>query len=139
MMKNKMSPDIERAVSFLEKEGVTKLLSVKDAVGMVTNRSLLILVDHSKIAFNSIKRFFMIYLPKPLLLITTDGDQDFPDNAVITYIESGASSASELVTELIQFQNSKKNRLSRMQASVLMAGMMLDTKKLHFASDQSNI
>ncbi len=26
-----MSPDIERAVSFLEKEGVTKLLSVKDA------------------------------------------------------------------------------------------------------------
>ncbi|MDT4524984.1 DHH family phosphoesterase, partial [Pseudomonas aeruginosa] len=55
-------------------------------------------------------------------------DQDFPDNAVITYIESGASSASELVTELIQFQNSKKNRLSRMQASVLMAGMMLDTK-----------
>ncbi|CMV21936.1 DHH family protein [Streptococcus pneumoniae] len=29
---------------------------------------------------------------------------------------------------MIQFQNSKKNRLSRMQASVLMAGMMLDTK-----------
>ena len=28
-----MSPDIERAVSFLEKEGVTKLLSVKDAMG----------------------------------------------------------------------------------------------------------
>ena len=45
------------------------------------------------------------------------------------------SSASELVTELIQFQNSKKNRLSRMQASVLMAGMMLDTKKFHLASD----
>lgn len=42
--------------------------------------------------------------------------------------ESGASSASELVTELIQFQNSKKNRLSKMQASILMAGIMLDTK-----------
>ena len=37
-------------------------------------------------------------------------DQDFPENAAITYIESGASSASELVTELIQFQNSKKIR-----------------------------
>ena len=55
-------------------------------------------------------------------------DEDFPENALITYIESGASSASELVTELIQFQNSKKNRLNKIQASVLMAGIMLDTK-----------
>ena len=60
---DQMSPDIERAVSFLEKEGVTKLLSVKDAMGMVTNRSLLILVDHSKTALTFIKRIFMIYLP----------------------------------------------------------------------------
>ena len=35
----------------------------------------------------------------------------------------------ELVTELIQFQNSKHDVLSKMQASVLMAGIMLDTKK----------
>ena len=65
-----MSPDIHRAIQFLENEGVTKLI----------------------------------------------------------YIESGASSASELVTELIQFQNSKKIRLSRIQASLLMGGIMLDTK-----------
>ena len=53
---------------------------------------------------------------------------------MIAYIESGASSASELVTELIQFQNSKKNRLSKMQASILMAGIMLDTKDFHLES-----
>ncbi|HGW6357503.1 TPA: hypothetical protein ACNHRS_005689, partial [Escherichia coli] len=47
--------------------------------------------------------------------------------ASLTFIESGASSASELVTELIQFQNDKK-RLSKIQASILMAGIMLDTK-----------
>ena len=45
-----MSADIERAVFYLKKEGVTKLLSVKDAIEMVTKRSLLILVDHSKTA-----------------------------------------------------------------------------------------
>ena len=122
-----MSPDIERAVSFLEKEGVTKLLSVKDAMGMVTNRSLLILVDHSKTALTLSKDFYDLFI-QTIVIYHHRRDQDFPDNAVITYIESGASSASELVTELIQFQNSKKNRLSRMQASVLMAGMMLDTK-----------
>ena len=122
-----MSPDIERAVAFLEKEGVTKLLSVKDAMGMVTNRSLLILVDHSKTALTLSKAFYDLFT-QTIVIDHHRRDQDFPDNAVITYIESGASSASELVTELIQFQNSKKNRLSRMQASVLMAGMMLDTK-----------
>lgn len=122
-----MSPDIERAVSFIEKEGVTKLLSVKDAMGMVTNRSLLILVDHSKTALTLSKEFYDLFT-QTIVIDHHRRDQDFPDNAVITYIESGASSASELVTELIQFQNSKKNRLSRMQASVLMAGMMLDTK-----------
>ena len=122
-----MSPDIERAVSFLSKDGVTKLISVRDALGMVTQRSLLILVDHSKTALTLSKEFYDLFT-QTIVIDHHRRDQDFPDNAVITYIESGASSACELVTELIQFQNSKKNRLSHMQASVLMAGMMLDTK-----------
>ena len=122
-----MSADIERAVIHLKKEGVTKLLSVKDAIEMVTKRSLLILVDHSKIALTLSKEFYDLFT-QTIVIDHHRRDQDFPDNAVITYIESGASSACELVTELIQFQNSKKNRLSHMQASVLMGGMMLDTK-----------
>ena len=122
-----MSADIERAVIHLKKEGVTKLLSVKDAIDMVTKRSLLILVDHSKTALTLSKEFYDLFT-QTIVIDHHRRDQDFPDNAVITYIESGASSACELVTELIQFQNSKKNRLSHMQASVLMGGMMLDTK-----------
>ena len=122
-----MSADIERAVTHLKKEGVTKLLSVKDAIEMVTKRSLLILVDHSKTALTLSKEFYDLFT-QTIVIDHHRRDQDFPDNAVITYIESGASSACELVTELIQFQNSKKNRLSHMQASVLMGGMMLDTK-----------
>ena len=124
---DQMSPDIERAVNFLEKEGVTKLLPLSDAMRLVTKRSLLILVDHSKTALTLSKGFYDLFT-QTIVIDHHRRDQDFPENAVITYIESGASSASELVTELIQFQNSKKNRLSRMQASVLMAGMMLDTK-----------
>ena len=45
----------------------------------------------------------------------------------MTFIESGASSACELVTELLQFQGAPE-RLSKIQASILMAGIMLDTK-----------
>ena len=122
-----MSPDIHRAIQFLENEGVTKLLTLDQAMEMVTNRSLLVMVDHSKMALTLSKEFYDLFT-QTIVIDHHRRDQDFPDNAVITYIESGASSASELVTELIQFQNSKKSRLSRIQASVLMGGMMLDTK-----------
>lgn len=122
-----MSPDIHRAIQFLENEGVTKLLPLNQAMGMVTNRSLLVMVDHSKTALTLSKDFYDLFT-QTIIIDHHRRDQDFPGNAVITYIESGASSASELVTELLQFQNSKKSRLSRMQASVLMGGMMLDTK-----------
>ena len=122
-----MSPDIHRAIQFLENEGVTKLLTLDQAMEMVTNRSLLVMVDHSKTVLTLSKEFYDLFT-QTIVIDHHRRDQDFPDNAVITYIESGASSASELVTELIQFQNSKKSRLSRIQASVLMGGMMLDTK-----------
>ena len=122
-----MSPDIHRAIQFLENEGVTKLLTLNQAMEMVTNRSLLVMVDHSKTALTLSKEFYDLFT-QTIVIDHHRRDQDFPDNAVITYIESGASSASELVTELIQFQNSKKSRLSRIQASILMGGMMLDTK-----------
>ena len=122
-----MSPDIHRAIQFLENEGVTKLLPLNQAMEMVTNRSLLVMVDHSKTALTLSKEFYDLFT-QTIVIDHHRRDQDFPENAVITYIESGASSASELVTELIQFQNSKKARLSRIQASVLMGGMMLDTK-----------
>ena len=122
-----MSPDIHRAIQFLENEGVTKLLPLNQAMEMVTNRSLLVMVDHSKTVLTLSKEFYDLFT-QTIVIDHHRRDQDFPENAVITYIESGASSASELVTELIQFQNSKKARLSRIQASVLMGGMMLDTK-----------
>ena len=122
-----MSPDIDRAINYLKEEGVSKLLPLNQAMTMVTKRSLLVLVDHSKTALTLSKEFYDLFT-QTIVIDHHRRDQDFPDNVVITYIESGASSASELVTELIQFQNSKKKRLSRIQASVLMGGMMLDTK-----------
>ena len=124
---SQMSPDIRRAIELLDKEGVSSLLTLEKASEMVTRRSLLVMVDHSKTVLTLSKDFYNLF-NQTIVIDHHRRDQDFPENAVITYIESGASSASELVTELIQFQNSKKKRLSRIQASVLMGGMMLDTK-----------
>lgn len=49
------------------------------------------------------------------------------DNAVIFYHEPYASSASEMVSELIQYFGDK-NRVGRLEAEALLAGIMLDTK-----------
>ena len=122
-----MAADIGRAVQKLQEEGHAKLVTVAEAITMVTGNSLLVMVDHSKVSLTLSKDFYQQFY-QTIVIDHHRRDDDFPENAVITYIESGASSASELVTELIQFQNSKKNRLSKMQASILMAGIMLDTK-----------
>ena len=84
------------------------------------------MVDHSKISLTLSKEFYEQF-EDVIVVDHHRRDDDFPDNAILTFIESGASSAAELVTELIQFQNAKK-RLNKIQASVLMAGIMLDTK-----------
>lgn len=52
---------------------------------------------------------------------------DYIDNAVIFYHEPYASSASEMVAELIQYLDMPKN-IGRSEAEALLAGIMLDTK-----------
>ena len=123
-----MGSDIYRSIQKLTSEGADYLLPISEAVNRVTSRSLLIMVDHSKLALTLSRELFDRF-SQTIVVDHHRRDEDFPENAVIAYIESGASSASELVTELIQFQNSKKNRLNKIQASLLMAGIMLDTKK----------
>lgn len=123
---DEMSSDIERAIEHLQADGKTRLISISQAMGLVTPRSLLVMVDHSKISLTLSKEFYEQF-EDVIVVDHHRRDDDFPDNAILTFIESGASSAAELVTELIQFQNAKK-RLNKIQSSVLMAGIMLDTK-----------
>lgn len=124
---NQMSPDIEKAITRLEEDGHTTLLSVDKALTMVTPRSLLIMVDHSKLALTLSDELYRLFR-EVVIVDHHRRDDDFPPNAMLSFIESGASSACELVTELIQFQAAKP-KLSRLQASIIMSGIILDTNK----------
>ncbi|HEL1586491.1 TPA: DHH family phosphoesterase [Streptococcus suis] len=123
---NEMAPDIARAIKKLSDENCSNLLTVEEAMKKVTHQSLLIMVDHSKTSLTLSKELYEEF-SQVVVVDHHRRDSDFPTNAILTYIESGASSASELVTELIQFQNDKHHKLNRLQSSLLMAGMMLDT------------
>lgn len=122
-----MTEDVTRAIGRLLEEGQSPLTSLPEARQLVTAKSLLIMVDHSKLALTLSEPFYSQF-DEVIIVDHHRRDDDFPANASLSFIESGASSASELVTELLQFQNAKK-RISRLQASVLMAGIMLDTNQ----------
>ena len=121
-----MNADIERAVERLKEDGQSPLITLSEAEELVNQHSLLIMVDHSKIHLTLSQDFYDRF-NEVIVVDHHRRDDDFPENAVLTFIESGASSACELVTELLQFQGAPE-RLSKIQASILMAGIMLDTK-----------
>lgn len=52
--------------------------------------------------------------------------EEFIENPVLCYMESYASSASELVSEILQYMSSKR-KLAKIEAEALLAGMTIDT------------
>ncbi|MBJ8350093.1 DHH family phosphoesterase [Streptococcus zalophi] len=122
-----MNPDIKRAVTSLQQDSMLPLITLEQAEKLVTKNSILIMVDHSKTNLTLSKELYDKF-SEVIVVDHHRRNEDFPENAVLSFIESGASSACELVTELIQFQNARNKQLNKVQASVLMAGIMQDTK-----------
>lgn len=100
-----------------------------EAVAMVTQKSLLIVVDtHSQDFVESVE---LLNIVKHLVIIDHHRMMvKHISNAVVFYHEPYASSASEMVTELVQYID--ENVLTRIEAEALLAGIMLDTKNFVF-------
>src|SRR5699024_1542230 len=98
----------------------------EDAQNIITNRSLIVVVDTHKpslVADNSL-------LNKTEYKVVIDHHrrgEDFIDNATLVYMEPYASSTAELVTELLEYQP-KTLKLNRLEATALLAGIIVDTK-----------
>ena len=100
------------------------------AKSIVSENTLLIIVDTHK----------KTYVEEPELLYRTNKvvvidhhrkSTEFIDNATLLFQEVYASSAAELVTELIEYSNKDIN-LSEIEVQALYAGIMLDTKNFTF-------
>ena len=106
------------------------LISKEVAEENIDENTLLVIVDTHK--YN--------YVEAPELLNKTDKiviidhhrrSTDYIENATITFQEVYASSAAELVTEILQYANTKVN-LKTIEAESLYAGIMMDTKNFTF-------
>lgn len=126
---NQLLPDVERAIDKLNesKDGFAHIIRMDTARQLKKTNSLLIMVDHSKTSQTMDYEFYKSFA-KVVVIDHHRRDEDFPKNALLTYIESGASSASELVTEVLQYQNDQPQKMSKVEASIALAGISVDTK-----------
>lgn len=121
----------------LIKKSLDEELTYKDVIinkevaeNKITQDTLLIVVDTHKKS----------YVEDPKLLDMTNKvaiidhhrrGSDFIDKSILTFHEVYASSAAELVTELLQYTKNQI-KLSMMEAECLYAGIMMDTKNFTF-------
>ena len=111
----------------MEENGYTDAFyEPKDLIEGVTDKTLLIVVDtHIEYMLESPELYRQC---KNVVVIDHHRKMvGHIDNAVIFYHEPYASSASEMVTELAQYFNTKQ-QLGRVEAEAVLAGIMLDTK-----------
>ena len=111
-----------------EKSGTDMFLSPDDAVAVIGPEDLLIIVDtHNKDYLESPELY-----SKAKSSVVIDHHRktvNFIDNAVIFHHEPYASSASEMVTEVIQyFRYDADANIESCYAEALLSGIMLDTK-----------
>jgi c-di-AMP phosphodiesterase-like protein len=104
---------------------VDAFVSVDDALKKINDNTLLIIVDthissflESQEIYNKCKKVIVIDHHRKMV--------NFISNALIFFHEPTASSASEMVSELIGYMGDYY--LSRFEAEALLSGIMLDTK-----------
>ncbi len=96
-----------------------------DALPLLTQKTLVIITDTHSPAMVDIPELYQ----RATSVVVIDHHRkmvEHIDNAVIFYHEPYASSASEMVAELIQYMNDTS--VSKMEAEALLAGIMLDTR-----------
>ena len=100
-------------------------ISPLEAMQRATQRSLLIVVDTHSVNYVE-SRELLDRVPRVVIIDHHRMMVTHIKNALIFYHEPYASSASEMVTELVQYIRS--SAIDRPDAQALLAGIMLDTK-----------
>lgn len=97
---------------------------------LASQNTLLIITDTNKPSLTEAPELLDL-CDKVVLIDHHRRGVEFVDKAVLVYHETYASSASEMVTELIQYIT-ENPKLHSLEAESLLAGIMLDTKNFSF-------
>ena len=130
ILTNKEAASIKSFVQSIEEEYEEVLIDKEQALSKIDNETLLVVVDTHKKSYVELPEL----LEKTNKIVVIDHHRrgtDFIDQSILTFQEVYASSASELVAELIQYTQNEIE-LPETEAEALYAGIMMDTKNFTF-------
>lgn len=126
---SQLSNDMVRMMEVIDKDtNISKyIIGPERANEMVTENSLIVLAD--------VHRPSMVPAPeimnvsnKVVIIDHHRRGEEFPENPVLVYIEPYASSASELITELFEYQSNDIDAINKIEATAMLAGIIVDTR-----------
>lgn len=100
-----------------------------DALPLVTNKSLLVIVDHHREVLSAIKAVLQACRNR-IIIDHHRRAEDIIGDTTLLYLEPSSSSTSELVTELIGYFDDRLD-ITPAEATALYAGIVLDTKNFN--------
>lgn len=116
---------LQRIYNQAKQIGKYQIISRERAIELCDENSLVIIVDTHRP--NLVECEELLYCTNKIAIIDHHRmAEDAIEGATLAYIESYASSASELITEMIQYSIDKKN-ISKFEAEALLAGITVDT------------
>ena len=123
---------IEDALSRMEQDGSAESLIVtpEEAESLVTSNSVLVVVDTQRGSTTAAPKL----LSKAERIVVIDHHRrgaEYIENSTLHYLETRASSASEMVTEVIEYF-SDNVKPSSFTCSAMLAGITTDTKQFVF-------
>src|SRR5699024_8645163 len=126
--KNDVTTGVARIMDEIKQEENLwrRFITPEEAEAIVTSRSLIVIVDTHRPAL--VAHEPLLYQTEYKVVIDHHRrGEDFIQDPTLVYMEPYASSTAELVTELIEYQP-KKEKLSTLEATSLLAGIIVDTK-----------
>lgn len=124
--------DIDKGVSRLMEEIrknealFSRFISPEQAMEIATNESLLVIVDTHKPSM-VIEEKLLSSIDHVVVIDHHRRGEEFINHPLLVYMEPYASSTSELVTELLEYQPNN-GKIEMLEATALLAGIIVDTK-----------
>lgn len=126
-----MNPSVKRIMDEVRKDEnlMSRFISPEQGMQMLTPHTLLVIVDTHKASMTMEPRLVK-QASRVVVIDHHRRGEEFINDAVLVYLEPYASSACELVTEVLQYIHDRVS-LSPLEATSLLAGITVDTK--HYA------
>ncbi|WP_071393126.1 DHH family phosphoesterase [Bacillus tuaregi] len=125
---NEIDTGVRRLMEEIQKhEGLfSRFITSEQALEIATEDTLLVIVDTHKPSL-VIEERLLSKIDHTVVIDHHRRGEEFISHPLLVYMEPYASSTSELVTELLEYQP-KNSKIEMLEATALLAGIIVDTK-----------